>query len=699
MKTDSTIMMTGRMPAIRLQHASGHRVTQTLYRHGGTAPITRPASPRALWALALLLLAFGAARGQTHVQAAALPGPEGIWLFWSMPSAEATGAIVHRRAPIDTGFRRLTPQPIHRAATAADLELLPGRVIDNLVRYVGLHDRQSLLARIAAGDRGVTGTLALDRHARRLLGASFIDATASDTGDYLYRVDFITTAGAVIAQSDTLTASTRSMPWVRPPDSVWAEVHPSGILVHWQPASGMDAAFAHQVWRAPVGSDDWHPLTLLPRVTLFDGDVPRAMSLLDTTVAGSVHYAVSAVDYAGNRSDMVPMRQPSIHRAPTEPPAITFDAVTGSDEGIVLTWNAPVLYEAEHVEIGRRAALDSVWTTLTAAWTPIIGRNTYTDRGAIPGRFYQYRIRRFDQDVPSIWTHSRLEARREDLDMQDLTLWAEADDERIAIRWRIDSLRDDIVSWRIERAETEAGPWGLISPRLDRGTRAFDEKPPAGMEGRTQWYRIRGVDARGIETPPSDAIAVRIPGLPAPVSTPVVTAIRHAGRVDVVWSRPAESVAAGTWIGLRRSGVVDETVATVADTVFTASIPLTAAMSGAQVVLAFVNPLGARGPASAPIDLMVEDADTPEQPVGLFGMEENGTVELRWSASDTSRTTRFRIYSSPDGETWTLLREIPATGDPALREAMTTDLRWYAVSAVGAQGSESARSTAVLVRR
>jgi hypothetical protein len=655
----------------------------------------------------MLLCQQPSAQAQQHLQAAAMTGPEGIWLIWN-PSGEtqkaldngSAGTMIERRSPSDTGLATFTKRPLHGITAPGDLKVIPAPALTGIMRLLGIKDDAELFARIVARDASLMALLSLDRHARTLLGTCYLDAASSDSGDSSYRIRVVDMAGRVLSISDTLHVSNTYVPVVTGPDSVWTEPVPNGTKIFWPVPAGEKAPFAFHVYRAPYGSDAFIPVTIFPKVTMTNLSQAGAMSFVDTTAEGMVRYAVAGVDYAGNKSKLVMSRDIVHGGRHTVPTAPLIESVSAVGDAIRLRWSIDKPIDYEGVVIERRNALDSVWIALVPAFASRKGVNEYTDINVIPSRFYQYRLRRQNQYCKSLWSHSQLAACSADVYLRSMSVMAEQSEKGMVIKWKDDSSFAGVATWRVYSAETENGPWKLISNSIDRSQCSFVIEQGTNRPGDTWWYQVRGVDHRGVETIPSEFIALRTPGLPAPSAIPVITTIRQPGMVQCSWPRPDDPMFAGTWAGsINQDGnTVDMQTSPLPDSVFSVTFPITYAATTKRVIFAFVNSNGERGPLSAPVEL-VEHTPAPPGPVGLSALQNEKGIVLQWAGADTVHIRAYRVWAADgeDGE-FTLLAEVAAAVLPEYQDTRPSKTRRYCVSAVGRGGTESARSTAVLIR-
>ncbi|MDD8027837.1 MAG: fibronectin type III domain-containing protein, partial [Acidobacteriota bacterium] len=237
-------------------------------------------------------------------------------------------------------------------------------------------------------------------------------------------------------------------------------------------------------------------------------------------------------------------------------------------------------------------------------------------------------------------------------------------------------------------------------------TFAFSFVPavPASFSGPKRLFALRIVDAkrkRASEfSPPAGLSYVPVPQPPSGLTAEVGEA-----RIVLRWTAPAANVdgsappALGGYIVLRADGdeparrlneqPVAETRYEDADFVFGRAYRyIVRAAAAAEAA--------AESEDAAPCDVTPRDVFPPAVPSGLSAAAGSAVITLLWDAGRESDLAGYKVWRREDGGEWILLTAAPIAGRAYTDAAPAKGVRCeYAISAVDADGNESARCAPV----
>ncbi|MGQ7297950.1 fibronectin type III domain-containing protein [Quadrisphaera sp. KR29] len=378
-------------------------------------------------------------------------------------------------------------------------------------------------------------------------------------------------------------------------------------------------------------------------------------------------YRLVAVDAAGNGS---PASDPAVTATPTDltAPAVPADLAAARGDGLVtLTWTANGEADLASYEVHRDGA---VVATLPAPAT------TYTDIALTNDRRYEYSLRAVDTHGNRSAPTATVAATPTDLTAPaaPTALTATPGDGRVELAWAAVT-EADLASYRVYRdgalLTTVTAP---VTGWTDLGL----------VNGQARGYAVSAVDAHGNESPPTATATATPADTTAPDAPNGLAAVPGDGQVVLTWTLGTEPDVASYRV--YRDGTQ---VAVVAHptTTYTDTGLVNGGASTYRLVA--VDTAGNASAASAPVTATPADTAPPAPPSGVTSAAGDGSVTLGWDAGTEPDLASYRVYR--DG---VLLAEVAAPATSFTDTSATNgQIHAYEVSAVDADGNESARST------
>ncbi|MEO1477202.1 MAG: hypothetical protein AAFV01_01355 [Bacteroidota bacterium] len=329
-------------------------------------------------------------------------------------------------------------------------------------------------------------------------------------------------------------------------------------------SSGREGAAAEITWRVSLAPDlvGYH-VYRAPRITgpyrrlTAEPLAPLQTAYLDTTAVGgeALHYAVTALDAAGNEGDR--SNAATFYMEDRVPPAAptALSAIADNDQTVALAWEdrppapdlATYMILRQRVNDDGAGARGQAWEQLNQ--TAFFGRR-FTDDGAAAGgfaegAFYRYAVAAVDS-AGNVSDSTFTTVQIPDLTPPEPPSYiAATSDEglRVALAWPA-SVSKDVTAYLVRRRDPGATRDSIVA-RVPKGDRYLRDE--AVSPGQTYQYTVAAIDSLGNEgfPSPADTLLLRDPSPPRTARN--LQAQAEAGSVALAW----EPVPAADLMGYR----------------------------------------------------------------------------------------------------------------------------------------------------
>lgn len=328
----------------------------------------------------------------------------------------------------------------------------------------------------------------------------YVDSTATGGEDWFYRVVAVDDQGRESAPTNPSSTVPRDDTPPAAPDSLTATVEARTVVLAWEPVGDAGVAGYH-VYRAE-GPGTRVRVTARP----VPGTTFRDAGPADTGLVPGATYqmSVAAVDSMDNESAAVEttIRIPD-DEAPAMPSSLALENPTGRE--IVVRWNASPARDVAAYEIERAAVTDDAATEGTSRTdtTSAVSARRLRHADVTPGVLYRYGVVAVDG------AGNRSPAVTDSIRFADgfppprpVFTEAVAGASGVRVRWeRVQA--DDLVGYRVERAELPTGTWSPVSEVVLPGG-PLEMVDPGGEVG--AFYRVRALDTSGNLSEPGPAV-------------------------------------------------------------------------------------------------------------------------------------------------------------------------------------------------
>ncbi len=365
-------------------------------------------------------------------------------------------------------------------------------------------------------------------------GGTAASPLADDTG-YLYRVAAVNRVGSVSPPTEPVRVRTRPPPApVQGLSAAGGEVR--CVPLAWN-ASPEDDVVAYRVLRAAAAEGPFRPVETVKgrgSVRYLDGGADPG-DLGDDAV---FHYRVVAVNAVGSHSEEGPAV--SARTRPVPPVVQEVRALAGRARCVPLTWQASPDGKVTGYVIERADERDAVFHEIAS----VAGREAaaFEDRGATGGRLrdgarYFYRAAAVNTaGARSPWSPVA-EAATKAPPAPPAGVAASSDRPRSVVLTWTPNAEPDLRHYVVESSSRAAGGFGVLA-RVTPG-----EDPPSAAkrslgDGEVRFFRVRAVDADGLESEWSEAVRGR--AKPRPDAPAGLRVYREGGEHVAAWRPPPQ---------------------------------------------------------------------------------------------------------------------------------------------------------------
>ncbi len=482
---------------------------------------------------------------------------------------------------------------------------------------------------------------------------SYADATALAGTSYLYRISATNTVGTSAA-SASITALT--LPAAPVPTAVANSV--SQITLSWPAVTG---AATYKIEFSSDGGTTWAVQATQAGVSYIHTGL-----IVDT----SYKYRVTAVNATGNSAVSAVVTMSTLLAPPTG-----FNATITAATTITLGWNA--VTDATTYKIER--STDNVTFTTVVPGTPLTGSSTSYADTVLAGTSYYYRISAVDAAGTSTATAAVHATTVPAAPVLTATLISAT---QINLSWTAST---GATSYKLE-SSPDGSTWTAL---VSQSTLTFNN---TGLTPDTaHHYRVFAINASG-----SSAAS----NLPATITTLLAppagfaAAVTTSTNINLTWT----AVTDATSYKIERSLDNATWVAIVPGTPFTGS---SAAYSDASVLAGtqyFYRISASNTVGSSVVSATVPALTLTATPTLTATVASATRVDLSWTAVQSAHS--YKVESSPDGTTWTVIAT-PVTTTYSDTGLTADTLYKYRVSGVNATGPSVASAvqtvTTVLV--
>lgn len=643
-----------------------------------------------------------------------MSGSQGILLIVNGPalhpgSASATGGWIgyhiYRKSAQDTGFVRITVQPMSRVGSLEELEAVAGGPIDGLERLVGLQSKQELWRRLKANDSAVMALGVFSRMFYEAMGLLRWDAQVEQGKTYTYRATRVDSSGRESEPSQAMDATFGTPPFTLiGPLETNAVNDQSGIILTWKVNPDDSAAISYSVYRKATLEGAFLRLNRYPLVLTMDtaaGAAPSGVFVDSTAQQGRGYfYAIVSVDYAGNESPREGLL--SIHVLDLTPPPIPQNVFGNPSEmGIVITWDKVNDPAVAGYHVYRSHDPDSFFVKISDALLPY-DTGYYEDRSATSADRVFYRVTAVDQAGNESPRSARSLSLYENyvMPLPPQNVVGAQVENGIRVTWNRND-EPDLQGYYVFRADKFGGELSQISPLVSPDTTTYLDTSEYLSPRGQYWYLVQAINHTGITSQFSTPVSLS-PGVTEQTEAPLsfFGYYENAG-ARLFWKTPDDNMVAG--YHLYRATELDSLTWTktpdrMIDRLVGEYIDSTVAPNAGYVYrICSVNPRGEESEPSHVVKITTFEAVAPA-PGGVRVTLDVSIPLIKWTPSRLNDLRGYRVYRREEATPVVRLTDplLPInTGDYRDRTAVKGKKYFYSISIVDIWGRESERSAEV----
>ena len=457
---------------------------------------------------------------------------------------------------------------------------------------------------------------------------TFTDTGAAAGVNYYYRVNAVDFGGLVSKPAGTAVL----VPDVTPPSpvgSLVATANTSRVKLDWPSNTEKDLA-GYRVHRAPSADGPFVQLTTSPR---------KGSDYSDPTAPAGLRsfYRVTAVDKSGNESSPVAvdaLRPDKI--APSAPSSL---AAAGSDDAVVLTWDANAEADLVGYHVSRATSPTGTYARLTATALTSPG---YTDSTAPVGVTMYYRVTAVDLSGNTSVASAASAARTDTTAPGTVAdVAAVAGESRVALSWA--AVQDaDLAGYHVYRQSADGGFAKITTAPVT--TASFLDT--GVVNGTSYAYEVTAVDGAGNESPRSATVSATPSDTTPPAAPGSLTGTGTDVRVDLDWADNTEPDLAGYTVERADSadGPFVPLAGGVTSSQFADTSPAAGPTSWYRVITADLA--GNVSPGTV-VEVVRADTTAPAMPAGLASSGAVANVTLTWDANTEADLAGYVVSRAP----------------------------------------------------
>jgi hypothetical protein len=294
-------------------------------------------------------------------------------------------------------------------------------------------------------------------------------------------------------------------------------INPVGVSLTWTPPTGNGAITGYMVYRSDNGGTSW---------TAANGTLTPGSPFTDTTAAGNTNYIYNVVAYNATGPGVASAASKNVLTVPAAP---TVSVAVQAGPKVVLTLTSTGNGTITGYTFLRRTVGVGVWGPITLTKDPS-SVSSYADSTVGIGFSYNYRVTATNAagTSPNSATATAVVA------VPGLpTLTRSGTGAQAALSWTV-ATGSIVTSIQIERATTNAGPWGgTIIATVPATPATYTDTDPLVVPGKTFYYRITAINVLGPSTTPSTVLTV--PVLAAPTVLTATAGATNSRTITLGW--------------------------------------------------------------------------------------------------------------------------------------------------------------------